>query len=265
MKRRSKIIWLVAVVLLGMMLAAGNSSQSADEERTYNPVAEARKKVDGFLRAYRPGLDESTLMSMLCDVREWMGPLRDIGDLRLVKPLAEILADTSAHSDDVSSNVIFMLRQLRVRSALPAIRPYLNLYSKPASRLEAAIALAVLGEAEVGIPVLEELAPQGRASLTWALLNYGRRAIQLNNPVQESIVVSYFQRISEKATGQELVYVICYLLQKDDKSRAIAFSRAEDVLKTSPASADTTILHNIRVLLKRFGGEHGKVLLNKYQ
>lgn len=260
---RSKT-WLITAVLLGLTLAAGNGSHSADEEQPYDPVAEARREVDEFLRLYRPDLDDSILREWTCAIYEGCAALRIAGDLRIVKPFVEILADTT-HTDIVSYNIIATLCALRARSAAPVIKLYLNSHSKPYSRLQAAITLAILGEAEIAIPVLEELAPQWSSSITWAFVDFGWRAIQLDNPVQESLVVSYFQRIGEKAMGQELVYVVCYLLQKDEKSRDIAFRRAEDVLKTRAASADTSTVHSIRVLLERFGGERGKALLSKYQ
>lgn len=255
-------------------LSAANGGQPTSEGTTYDPRTEAGKTVDGFLRTYGPGLGDSLLLKLIHDVSEWSITLREIGDRRLVEPLSAVISDTATHSDDVNAGAIYVLRQLWAQSAVPVIRQYLNVRSKPESRLQAAAALAVLGEAEVGVPVLEEYDRQpgplseGVVSTT---INYAFMdswlAVELQSPVQESIVSSFFQKICGQASGQTLTNAICYLLQKDEKSRDIALRRAEDVLKTPAASRnDKTIQYgSTRVLLEKFGGERGRALLSKYQ
>lgn len=246
-----------------------NGGPSSDVPLHYNPTTEARRAVDGFLRSYRPGLDDSALMVSIGYVREWVITLREDGDLRLVEPLTEVIADTAAHTDVVTSLAICVLMQLRARSALPAIRPYLGLRSMPRSRLGAAATLATLGEADLGVPVLEEYIrlpgalPEGSVSTTisYAFLDNGR-AIDLQSPAQESIVSCFFQRIAERASGQTLVAAVCYLLQKDERSRTVAFRVAERTLKkTALSRSDENAQHNIRGYLERYGGERGRALL----
>jgi hypothetical protein len=90
------------------------------------------------------------------------------------------------------------------------------------------------------------------------------QAARLRNPVQESIVTSYFQEMVE--SGQNLALAVCYLLQKDEQSREIAFRIAEDVLRTSAASkGGIAVPQNLRGYLRKFGGERGEALSSKYQ
>jgi hypothetical protein len=234
----------------------------------YDPRKEARQTVDVFLNAYRAGISESALPEMIHSVAEWSGTLREMGDKRLVEPLSEIIADTAVHSDNVVAEAIGTLVQLRAHSAVPVIRQYLCSLSKPQCKLGAAIALAILGKAEIGVPVLEQYYQQpGPLSKIAYAFQENWRAVDLDNPVQESIVSSFFQRICQQASGQALTYVICYLLQKDDKSRSVAFQRAEEVLRIPKASRDNerSQYGSIEVLLERLGGERGRALLDRYE
>jgi hypothetical protein len=267
-------MWLLTAVLLAVTLSTANGGQPTEDEETYDPRTEATKVVDGFLRAYRSGLNDSLLLERIGRVREWSITLREIGDRRLVKPLTEIIADTATYSDGVDAGAIHLLLQLRGKSAVPAIRQYLSMQSRPRSRLVSAAALTVLGEAESGIPVLEGYVVQpyplspGQVStvIVDAFLD-NWHAVRFDGPAQESIVASFFQRMVGSATGQRLTTVICYLLQKDERSRSIALVRAEDLLKIPVASRDEKVIQygSIRVLLERFGCDRGKALLSKYQ
>jgi hypothetical protein len=264
-------IIVASTVLLVVSAAIANGGPSTDASSRYNPTADAKAAVDGFLCAYRSGLDDSALMVRIGYVREWVITLREAGDLRLAEPLTEVVADTAAHSDAVTSLAMRALTQLRVQSALSAVRRYLELPSRPLSRLGAAAMLAILGEAELGIPVLEEYVRQHGASseghasatLTYAFLDNGR-AVELRSPVQESIVASFFQRVAEGASGQTLVATVCYLLQKDELSRTVAFRVAERTLKKAATSpSDENAQHNIRAYLEMYGGERGRALLGE--
>jgi hypothetical protein len=264
---------LVTAGLLAVMLSAATGQPTEDEE-TFNPTKEARAVVDGFLSTYHSGLADSLLLEEMGQVMEWSTTLREIGDHRLVKPLIEVIADTALHSDDVDAGAIYLLLQLRGKAAVPAVRQYLSVKSKPRSRLLSAAALSVLGEAKSGIPILEGYVIQpgplseGEVSTTimYTFLD-NWHAVSHDSPAQESIVASFFQRMVGSATGQRLTTAICYLLQKDERSRSIALVRAEDLLKIPAASRDEKVIQygSIRVLLERFGGDRGKVLLSRYQ
>jgi hypothetical protein len=258
--------WLVAAALLTLTLPSAKGVESSQEDN-YNP----RSEVDGFLRFYHGTvLTDSSLLEHLGYLIEWSIAIREIGDKRLVGPLSEIISDTTRHSDEVSSCAIDVLKQIRGRAAVPSIRRYLTATTKPRSRLEAASALAVLGDAESGVPVLEwylmqpyPLAPGFvSGTLMYTFLD-NCQAVKLDNAAQDAVITSFFQRVAGWVTDQNLATTICYLLQKGEKSRDIAFRRAEEVLRD--VTAPNYVRSNVDGCLERFGGERGKALRSKYQ
>jgi hypothetical protein len=245
--------------------------QPAESEETFNPTEDAKTAVDGFLCAYRSGLTDSLLLEEMGQVWEFSSTLREAGDRRLDKPLTDVIADTGAHSDDVSAFAIGLLGALRAKSAVPAVRRYLKVLSKPKTRLLAAASLAILGDAEKGVPVLEEYIRQPKPlsegyvyTVIMRLFFDNFHAVRLQGSVQDSIVTSYFQGMAR--SGQNLGLAVCYLLQKGEKSRDIAFSAAEDALQKSAVSKGAIAVPlNLRAYVRMFGGARGQALLDKYQ
>jgi hypothetical protein len=270
MKVRGFYLSLIAAALLAATLSV-TRGQPAGSEETFNPTEDAKAAVDGFLCAYRSGLTDSLLLEQLGQVREWSITLQEIGDKRLVKPLTEIIADTALHSGEVDAGAIYLLLQLRGKTAVPTIRQYLNVQSKPCARLVSAAALMVLGDAESGIPVLEgylkqpyPLSPGQVSTIIMDAFVHNSEAVELGDQAQQSRVTSFFQRIAEWASGQDLASAICYLLQQDKKSQDVAFRRAEYFLKNEH-SAPRYVRSNIIGCVEKFGGKRGQALLGKYQ
>jgi len=271
LEMRLRAVCLPTAFALLVATLSVTSAQPAESEESFYPTRDASAVVDGFLCAYRSGLTDSLLLKELGQIREWSTTLREIGDKRLVKPLTEIIADTALHSDEVDAGAIYLLLQLRGEVATPDINRYLYVESKPRARLVSAAALMVLGEADSGIPILEgylvqpyPLSPGQVSAIIMDAFVHNSEAVELSDQSQQSRVTSFFQRIAEWASGQDLASAICYLLQQDKKSQDIAFRRAEYVLKNEqsvPSYARSSIIGCI----EKFGGKRGQALLGKYQ
>jgi hypothetical protein len=269
MRRHSTWVLAAGLVLFSSALATYGPYVATPQPPERE--ADAQSTVRGFLAAYHSGKSDEVLLENLGYVKEWTTVLRETDDQRLAGPLAELISDTAKHSDRLTSLAIYVLMQVRARSAVSAVRPYLSLRSRPRSRLEAAAAMLMLGDAAAGIPILEEYARQTATlpwrqvswSVTMPFLDSDWRAVVLPDSSQERLVVGYFRRIAPWVSGQNLTNTICYLLQKDERSREVACQAAAAAL--CKRGSDAAVRQSILVLLRKFGGERGRATLSRYE
>uniref|UniRef100_A0A7C6AA14 HEAT repeat domain-containing protein n=1 Tax=candidate division WOR-3 bacterium TaxID=2052148 RepID=A0A7C6AA14_UNCW3 len=162
---------IVSVIPLGLVLAQSETKES--KWSLDDPRAEAKSIVDNFLEAYYHNTtpEGMGLIGWIILVRKNFGWLRRIGDKRVVEPFIELLKDTVRFEelvkwegmtrrklDEDHSNIAIVLGRLGDKRAIPALKECLKWKSREMTRMEAAIALCFLGEAKVGLPVVEEYA-----------------------------------------------------------------------------------------------------------
>lgn len=261
-----------SVILPLLLIAAtGMYAQTDGPDSEPGPTEQAMSEVDAFLTAYQAGATDEELLSRMSYVREWSITLRGVGDQRAVEPLAKLITDTT-HSEQFTALAIYLLGQLRGGSAVPAIKWYLHDLSKPHLRLQAAAALCVLGEAETGLPVLEEYAAARDEELRRSAVNTisatlleNRRVFEFPDAKQESLVTAFFLRAIRSSYGRMLIPSIAYLLQKGKQNQEIALQRAEGVLRPgSKVVLTRTDRLVILGLLSKYGGDRGEEIEWRY-
>jgi hypothetical protein len=263
---------LLAAALLSTTLAAKESWDNGEEGVLTDPAHEVSPVVDDLIRDFKPGMDTSELNWLTRFIRANCGGLRAIGDYRIVKPYTKWLSDTVQLTDEARRNMLQTLGALGDTSAAKVVMKYAtDTTMRPLVRYEAAVAICLLGNAETGTRVLQDLALTKTVPFNWLapwqFVGSEKKPVGLKSVADEKALTLYVRWLAERATDENTIaYSISYLLQKDDASKALAFRVAERALQSPdvylPGQNDR------RDLLSRlawFGGKRGKALAAKYE
>ncbi len=170
--------------------------------------------VSNFLEAY---YHNTKPVGMCLGHWIWMvnrnsGWLRRMGDKRAVEPFIELLKDTVRFKEGLGapgfkgdaflSLIPMTLGELRDERAIPVLKECLKWKHWEFTRMEAAIALCFLGEAKIGLPVVEEYAKRdtppfnpeghGKDELVISFFTFGWEPVKL--PKDNQLLVEYMER-----------------------------------------------------------------------
>jgi len=264
-----------------VLLVAVAVPQDIEEPDTCSPTLEqsAKGSVDNFLRAYQAGGIDTAIKRdfwLVYDLLNYAGILAERHDTRVVKPLIELLKDTTRFDDDTHSIMAAALGWLGDTTAVPVLKGCLKRTTREFTRLEAGIALCLLGELRTGLPVVEEYAKREEPPYSE---NFGGGAvtnpfftgtswapIELPNKEDDKALVRYFERVLTYPSEENRIYAIVWLLQKDGANKELAYQAAIDIIEnTEPRPYMGRNRKWVLSILKRRGGERGKAIAAEYE
>jgi hypothetical protein len=261
-----------ALLLILAALVATTRAYREEGGVSIDPVGEATADFELLSRDFRPGMDTAELNELTWQISQRAWGLAINRNYLVVGSYTEWLSDTVQLPDEARQYMLRTLGVLGDTTAAKIVMKYAtDTVSEPSVRYEAAIAICLLGNAEVGTRVLEDMALAGTVRYdhlpTWQFLGSGSAPVKLKRAADEKALTSYFRWLAGHAESAETqTYAVCYLLQRDKDSRNLAYRVAERALKTPgvylPDRNDKRALLGV---LGGFGGKRGKALAAKYE
>jgi hypothetical protein len=266
---RTSIMWLLASALLATTLALAEEGGVP-----LDPAGDARSAVEGFIHGFKPGMDTFDMNELTLCVRENSYGLTIAKDYRIVKPYIRWLSDTLQLPDKTRQNMLHTLGALGQMDAAKVVLKYaVDTTMTPLVRYEATVAICLLGNAEAGTQVLEDLALNKAVSYNWLpaseFFDTKWKPAKLKSTADEKAMTLFFRWLAKHAKGRGLVDAVGYLLQRDEQSRDLAFQWAERALKDPqvylPELPHTHVRSSMLDMLTWYGDERGKALAAQYE
>jgi len=277
MSKESAKVALAGLAVLAVLITVPQGLANGDPLEDL--ANRARQSVNNFLREYELDGDPKNLSRHL-EILSEKGPfLRRIGDMRLVEPLIEILGDTTRFSDVAHFHAANILGGLRDGKAIPALKECLGQGNRERTRFAAGIALALLGRARTGLPVVEEYVKQGKkvevvgaGPATSYVVPFFEgsnwKPLELPDKDEDEALNRYIETVLTCPLELERIYAIKYLLKKDGTNKDLAYEAAVEILDQPNPEQPEFLQRNREALLgvlRDDGGERGKAIAAEYE